>query len=80
MFLVFDKKNKGYLTFNELSSKLSDFGLSSGQVEHLTLLMDNDADGQVSIDEFESGYARFKSLTNHEILQHPLQRKMHKYA
>ena len=54
------KSSEDGLTFSQLSNALGDFGLDAESVQHLLLLVDNDANDRVTMDEFYAGFIRFR--------------------
>lgn len=59
LFQKLDTDNNGLLSFNELSTGLSDLGIeiSNSEKHELMKRLDNDADGEISFDEFYTGLA-----------------------
>ena len=56
MFSQLDANGDGILEPHELQHKLSDMGLSDGDIERLFILLDSDGDGTISREEFVLGY------------------------
>jgi hypothetical protein len=59
VFDALDAAKSGVLTPNELTARLSDFGIDDQLIEVLFYRLDTNGDGVVSKDEFEAGYAEY---------------------
>ena len=60
MFKDMDTDGNGALDTMEFQCKCSDFGLDDASIQRLFLQLDTNSDGQISLDEFTAGWAKFQ--------------------
>jgi hypothetical protein len=60
MFKSMDADGNGALDTSEFQCKCSDFGMDDASIQQLFLQLDTNSDGNVSLDEFTAGWAKFQ--------------------
>ena len=63
VFYQIDVDGNGVVSHDEISSRLSDYGMDSGGIEKLVLKIDTNLDGVISAKEFTLGYADYQRAT-----------------
>ena len=69
IFKQIDTNGDGALDMTELSTKLSDFGMSEEKIMSLFVAMDKDGNGVVDATEWEQGYAEYQAMLRMPSLQ-----------
>ena len=60
MFKSMDADGNGELDTSEFQCKCSDFGIDDASIQQLFLQLDTNSDGNISLDEFIAGWAKFQ--------------------
>ncbi len=60
MFKSMDADGNGALDTSEFQCKCSDFGMDDASIQQLFLQLDTNSDGNISLDEFIAGWAKFQ--------------------
>lgn len=61
MFKEMDTDGSNALDTSEFQCKCSDFGLDDASIQTLFLTLDTNSDGEISLDEFTEGWAKFQA-------------------